>query len=186
MEERYRSMIVVDLMLTRDNKENGKKEILLALRKNTGYNDGEYELPGGHVDEGEDLMNAMIREAEEELKIKLKIEHNLNVPDIISSFRNLDFMISMRFHGCLLALKYGIRTCALSYDQKVEKLANELNIPYVNLNTDNDTNYNLDDVFKKLLCLDKRQLVNKVESINFRFESIRDCLTKIKNKKNNT
>lgn len=119
-------------------------------------------------------------------KIKLKIEHNLNVPDIISSFRNLDFMISMRFHGCLLALKYGIRTCALSYDQKVEKLANELNIPYVNLNTDNDTNYNLDDVFKKLLCLDKRQLVNKVESINFRFESIRDCLTKIKNKKNNT
>ena len=40
MEERYRSMIVVDLMLIRDNKENGKKEILLALRKNTRYNDG--------------------------------------------------------------------------------------------------------------------------------------------------
>ena len=45
--------------------ENGKKEILLALRKNTRYNDGEYELPGGHVDEGEDLMNAMIRETKE-------------------------------------------------------------------------------------------------------------------------
>ena len=77
-------------------------------------------------------------------------------------------------------------TCVRSGNCTLQSLANELNIPYVNLNTDNDTNYNLDDVFKKLLCLDKRQLVNKVESINFRFESIRDCLTKIKNKKNNT
>lgn len=39
MEERYKSMLVVDLMLSREN--NGEKEILLALRKNTGYNDGE-------------------------------------------------------------------------------------------------------------------------------------------------
>lgn len=117
-------------------------------------------------------------------KIKLKIEHNLNVPDIISSFRNLDYMISMRFHGCLLALKYGIRTCALSYDQKVEKLANELNIPYVNLNIEGISNYNFEDAFNKLSCLDKRQLINKVESINFSFESIRDCLTKIKIKNN--
>lgn len=95
MEERYRSMIVVDLMLTRDNKENGKKEILLALRKNTGYNDGEYELPGGHVDEGEDLMNAMIREAEEELKIKLKIE-DLHIKHILHHYKGnrLKFIIS--------------------------------------------------------------------------------------------
>ena len=39
MEERYKSMIVVDLMLTRINEKTGKKEVLLALRKNTGYND---------------------------------------------------------------------------------------------------------------------------------------------------
>ena len=95
MEERYRSMIVVDLMLIRDNKENGKKEILLALRKNTRYNDGEYELPGGHVDEGEDLMNAMIREAEEELKIKLKIE-DLHIKHILHHYKGnrLKFIIS--------------------------------------------------------------------------------------------
>ena len=41
MEDRYKSIIVVDLMLTRRN--NGKTEVLLALRKNTGYNDGKYE-----------------------------------------------------------------------------------------------------------------------------------------------
>ena len=59
MEERYQSMIVADLLLKRINETNGKEEILLAIRKNTGYNDGEYELPGGHVDAGEDVMNAM-------------------------------------------------------------------------------------------------------------------------------
>lgn len=95
MEERYKSMIVVDLMLTRKNQDTGKKEILLALRKNTGYNDGEYELPGGHVDEGEDLMNAMIREADEELKIKLRVE-DLRIEHILHHYKGnrLKFIIS--------------------------------------------------------------------------------------------
>ena len=39
MEERYKSKIVVDLLLKRKN-ENGKEEILLLLRENTGYLDG--------------------------------------------------------------------------------------------------------------------------------------------------
>lgn len=95
MEERYKSMIVVDLMLIRKNEETGKKEVLLALRKNTGYNDGKYELPGGHVNEGEDLMNAMIREADEELKIKLKLE-DLHIKHILHHYKGnrLKFIIS--------------------------------------------------------------------------------------------
>ena len=59
-------------MLIRE--KDGTKEVLLALRKNTGYRDGEYELPGGHVEEGEDLMQAMVREAKEELLINIKEE----------------------------------------------------------------------------------------------------------------
>lgn len=51
--------------------EDGKKKILLSKRKNTGYKDGEYELPGGHLEENEDLYEAMIREAKEELGISL-------------------------------------------------------------------------------------------------------------------
>jgi len=101
MEERYKSAIVVDLMLTKQNKENGNKEILLMLRKNTGYNDGIYELPGGHVDEGEDLINAMIREAEEELKIKLKYE-DLKIEHLLHHYKvdRLKFIISTeRYEG---------------------------------------------------------------------------------------
>ena len=84
MEERYKSMIVVDLMLTRFN--DGNIEVLLALRKNTGYADGEYELPGGHVEAGEDLMQAMIREAKEELGIELERE-NLKIKHILHHYK---------------------------------------------------------------------------------------------------
>lgn len=83
MEERYCSKLVTDLMLTREN--NGKKEVLLALRKNTGYGDGKYELPGGHVDAGEDLMRAMAREAKEELLIDVK-EKDLKIIHILHHY----------------------------------------------------------------------------------------------------
>ena len=74
MKERYKNVLVVDLMLTRMNEKTGKEEFLLSLRKNTGSNDGEYELPGGHVEPNEDLIEAMIRETKEELDIDLKEE----------------------------------------------------------------------------------------------------------------
>lgn len=85
MEERYCSKLVVDIMLTRENQQTGKKEILLSLRKNTGYRDGEYELPGGHVESGEDLMQAMVREAKEELLIDIN-EENLKIAHVLHHY----------------------------------------------------------------------------------------------------
>ena len=41
MKERYRTLSAVILMLTREN--NGKEEILLQKRKNTGYMDGYWD-----------------------------------------------------------------------------------------------------------------------------------------------
>ena len=72
MKERFKNGIVADLLIIK-NKGNNKK-ILLAKRKNTGYKDGEYEIPGGHLEENEDLYEAMIREAREELGILLQRE----------------------------------------------------------------------------------------------------------------
>lgn len=83
MGERYCSKLVTDLMLIREKE--GTKEVLLALRKNTGYRDGEYELPGGHVEEGEDLMHAMVREAKEELMINIK-EEDLKIAHVLHHY----------------------------------------------------------------------------------------------------
>lgn len=41
MKERYRTLSAVMLMLIREN--NGKEEILLQKRKNTGYMDGHWD-----------------------------------------------------------------------------------------------------------------------------------------------
>lgn len=44
-------------------------QILLGLRQNTGYCDGMWSFPAGHVEEGEPASRAMAREAQEELGI---------------------------------------------------------------------------------------------------------------------
>lgn len=47
-------------------------QILLLLRKNTGYMDGYYGLVAGHVERGESAKEGMIREAFEEAGIHIK------------------------------------------------------------------------------------------------------------------
>ena len=50
-------------------EQNGK--ILLGRRCNTGYQDGNYQVPAGHVEEGELPTEAIIRETKEEVNIDL-------------------------------------------------------------------------------------------------------------------
>ncbi len=57
-------------LILESRKEKGR--ILLALRQNTGYQDGMWEVPAGHVDEGELPTDAMIRETREEIGITLR------------------------------------------------------------------------------------------------------------------
>ena len=50
-------------------KQDGK--VLLALRQNTGYCDGQWGLPAGHVESGESMTAALCREMQEEIGIVL-------------------------------------------------------------------------------------------------------------------
>ncbi|MBT4352255.1 NUDIX domain-containing protein [archaeon] len=57
------------LILEKENK------VLLIRRFNTGYADGKYTLPSGHVDENESVTNSIIRETEEEVGVIVKKEN---------------------------------------------------------------------------------------------------------------
>ena len=68
--------VAVHLFLIKDNK------VLLLRRFNTGYEDGNYSVVAGHIDGGEDVYTAMIREAKEEAGIDILLE-NLDVVQVM-------------------------------------------------------------------------------------------------------
>ncbi len=68
--ERFKAIPSVYLILLND-----AGEVLLLKRQNTGYKDGEWGLPAGHVDGNEELKVAMAREAKEEVGIDLDLEY---------------------------------------------------------------------------------------------------------------
>lgn len=63
--EKFKLRVAVFLILIRDNK------ILLLRRQNTGWKDGNYSLPSGHLESGETVIDAVIREASEEIGVTI-------------------------------------------------------------------------------------------------------------------
>ncbi len=58
--------VATNVLIEREGK------ILLSLRQNTGWADGQMTIPGGHTEEGETVITAVIREAKEELGLNLE------------------------------------------------------------------------------------------------------------------
>lgn len=49
-------------------------QALFGLRQNTNYEDGAYHLPSGHLEAGESVIAALIREAREEVDVIIEPE----------------------------------------------------------------------------------------------------------------
>lgn len=79
----------VHVLLERDGR------VLLMRRAGTGFFDGLYSLPGGHVEEGESLRATAVREMREELGIELA-ESALAVVGVVhrrSDTNRIDFFL---------------------------------------------------------------------------------------------
>lgn len=86
---RFKLVSAVHLFLTKDDK------ILLLRRYNTGYEDGNYSVIAGHLDGGEKVKTAMIREAKEEVGIDIAGE-DLTVVQVmhrLSEDERIDFFL---------------------------------------------------------------------------------------------
>lgn len=66
MSDRFKPFAAVFLVLRRSD------EILLQRRRDTGWMDGWYSLPSGHIEDGEPIRRALVREVKEEICIDVK------------------------------------------------------------------------------------------------------------------
>lgn len=91
--ERYKFISAVHLILIKNDK------ILLLRRFNTGYEDGNYSIPAGHIDQGERAKTAMIREAKEEIGIDID-ENDLQTIHVMHRMGNdqerIDFFMTVK------------------------------------------------------------------------------------------
>ena len=92
MKDRYSIFCAVFLILTK--KEENTTQILLQKRQNTGILDGLYDVAcSGHLEAGETLKNAMVREAKEEIGITIN-EKDLNlITTIHTNFDGVEYLL---------------------------------------------------------------------------------------------
>src|SRR5262249_39003752 len=86
----------VHLLLRRGN------EVLFGQRQNTGFEDGAWHLPSGHLEAGESVIDALIREAEEEIGVTIapKDVHFGHIMHNSSSGGRMAFFFTVRtWHG---------------------------------------------------------------------------------------
>jgi len=75
-----------------------KQKVLLARRFNTGYEDGKFSLPAGHVEANESCLAAMVREAKEEINILIQ-PHDLQLAHVMhrtTDRESIDFFFSCK------------------------------------------------------------------------------------------
>ncbi len=70
MSSKHRFKIPVAVFMIVRNDD----QILLLQRSNTGWKDGQWSLPAGGLEEGENLIEGVIRETKEEIGIDISAE----------------------------------------------------------------------------------------------------------------
>ena len=75
-----------------------QRQILLLRRFNTGYEDGNYSVVAGHVEAGETVTQAAIREAQEEVGVAIA-QQNIDIVQVMhrkSEDERVDFFVLIK------------------------------------------------------------------------------------------
>lgn len=70
---------VVVGVISRQSESGEKEYLLVSSTKDFGEYTGYYYPPGGHVEEGEEIEVALLREIEEELNLKAQIVRQITI-----------------------------------------------------------------------------------------------------------
>lgn len=157
------------------NFKNLKEELLinLATRINESFSQKEIEIFSFQ----DSLDLPVCKRFEAILKvinprIKTRIIYNQTSGELINKISKLEYLVAMRFHANLIALKAGVKTLAISYDEKVEKLAKEVQIPFVSI--DSKESFNLP--FEAMQNLNPKTLMEVTAAKHFDWSKIEDVI----------
>lgn len=100
--------------------------------------------------------------------LKCEVIHGVSNDEIVKNISHLEYMIAMRFHALVIALKAGVRTAAVNYDTKVEKLALESGLPLISMDASED----FDVIFDKMKHLNELKLIDFAEAHHFDWSGI--------------
>ena len=105
-------------------------------------------------------------------EIKISIIENTSNEKVIEDIASLDELIAMRFHACLVAIKAGVKVLPISYDIKVEKLAEEFNLSTIKNENISDLDEIINNFKDKKTSCDK----NIINSHNFNFKVLESII----------
>ena len=129
----------------------------LAMLVSTKFSDKKVEIFS--LQEAQDLE--LCRKFEKILlSVNPEIKTEIVTDNIIERISKLEYLIAMRFHAILVALKSGVKTCAINYDIKVEKLAQDADLPLISM----DAHENLEIIYNKLQNLNSDELLRFANS----------------------
>ena len=162
------SKIKIGVQLRSWHSLDDEKLNILANSLSTTFDHEQYSLILFSL---QDLLDLEITKKLESLlksrNIDVKTMSNLSIAESLALISELDFLIAMRFHAELVALKYNIPTFAISYDPKVETLSKEAEIPYISVEDLNEPELN--NKFKDIIQ-NKDGYIQKLKTFSFKKE----------------
>ena len=101
-------------------------------------------------------------------KINCKVVENTSNEEVINIISSLNTLIAMRYHACLIGVKAQANLLPISYDIKVESLANLFDLKSLSLGDLNQNNKIFDEFVKSKIIYDEE----KIENQNLKFDDI--------------
>lgn len=95
---------------------------------------------------------------------------NLTDNEIIQNLSKAKYLIAMRFHAIIIGLLAEVKTLAINYDIKVEKIANEFSLPLIDLQTE------FKDEFTSLKTQDTTETQAIVSLKNFNWTNFEETI----------
>ncbi|MBQ9246098.1 polysaccharide pyruvyl transferase CsaB [bacterium] len=108
----------------------------------------------------------------------LNINPNINITlientaneKVINDIAQMNTIIAMRYHACLIAIKAGVKLLPINYDIKVETLSKDFGLNYINM--DSETEH----TFCNFISSDTKYNQEKINNLYFNFKELEEKL----------